>query len=167
MSCVSSGPIRFNRPLSICDECAGRGIVRCNVCEGKGVTRATGQRKRNALNVDRVNGSRWTAVETRAGHRHYIVSEIRGSRKNKNLQLCMTNSCGPEENRVHLWITEEEIRSKSQWRMGWVTMAEIVMADKGPLIDAKTCFRCKGGRTLKCIECDGMGKTGYYQMLHD
>lgn len=162
-----SGPIRFNKPLTICDTCNGRGAVRCNVCEGRGVTRATGQRKRNQMNINRINGSRWTSVEIRSGHRHYVCSEARGSRKKKNLELRMTNSCGPEEKRVNLWITENEIRNKMEWRMGWVTLEEIRMADKGPLIDAKTCFRCKGEQILKCIECDGMGKKGYYQELHN
>ncbi len=129
--------------------------------------RATGHRKRNALVPDRAVGSRWTSVEIRSGHRHYVVSEVRGSRKKKNLQLRMSNSCGPEEKRVHLWITEGEIRDKNEWRMGWVTLEEIRMADKGPLIDAKTCFRCKGERILNCIECDGKGKTGYHQVLYE
>lgn len=153
--------------MSICDDCAGRGVVRCNVCEGRGVTRATGQRKRNALNIERINGSRWTAVETRLGHRHYVVSQVRGSRKKQNFELCMTNSCGPEETRVNIWITEEEIRDKFQWRMGWVTLEEIIMAEKGPLLDMKTCFLCKGKCVVKCAECDGLGKTGYYQTLYD
>mmetsp|Transcript_24115 Transcript_24115/g.27922 ORF Transcript_24115/g.27922 Transcript_24115/m.27922 type:complete len:263 (+) Transcript_24115:179-967(+) len=161
------GPIRFNRPLSICDSCKGRGVVRCNVCEGKGVTRATGNRKRNALNPARVVGSRWTAVEIRHGHRHYIASEIKGSRKKKSLEIRMSNSCGPEEKRVHIWITEEEIRNKAAWRMGWVTLEEIILADKGPLIDAKTCFLCKGHQIIKCVECDGKGKQGYHQVLYD
>ncbi len=162
-----SGPIRLNRPLSVCETCQGRGVVRCNVCDGRGVIRATGHRKRNALNINRVNGSRWTAVVIRSGHRHYVVSEIRGSRKKKNLELRMSNSCGPEEKRVHLWVSEDEIRNKDCWRMGWVTLEEILMADKGPLIDAKVCFRCKGERILKCFECDGTGMKGHHQILHD
>mmetsp|Transcript_15800 Transcript_15800/g.23747 ORF Transcript_15800/g.23747 Transcript_15800/m.23747 type:complete len:273 (+) Transcript_15800:137-955(+) len=161
------GPIRFNRPLAICDACSGRGVVRCNVCEGRGVIRATGHRKRNALVVNRAVGSRWTSVDIRCGHRHYVVSEVKGSRKKKNLELRMSNSCGPEEKRVHLWISEDEIRDKGEWRMGWVTLEEILQADKGPLIDAKVCFRCKGECVIKCVECDGMGKTGYHQVLYD
>jgi len=78
----------------------------------------------------------------------------------------MSNSCGPEEDRVNLWIYEEEVRDKQAWRMGWVTLEEIRMAEKGPLIDAKVCFRCKGDRVLKCTDCDGKGKTGYHQQLY-
>jgi len=47
------------------------------------VTKATGNRKRNALNVERVVGSRWTSVEIREGHRHYVCTESKGSRKKK------------------------------------------------------------------------------------
>jgi len=161
------GPIRFNRPLSTCDACQGRGIVRCNVCDGRAITRATGHRKRNSFDADRVVGSHWTSVEIREGHRHYVCTESKGSRKKKNFQVRMSNSCGPEETKVHLWITEDEIRDKASWRMGWVTLEEIRMADSGPLIDAKICFRCKGERVLKCIECDGKGKLGYHQRIYD
>ena len=161
------GPIRLSRPLTVCDICSGRGVERCNVCDGRGVTKATGHRKRNALNVSRAVGSRWTSVEIREGHRHYVCSEARGTRKKENFEMRMSNSCGPEEKRVHLWIAEEEMRNKFAWRMGWVTFEEIKMADKGPLIDAKACFRCKGGCVIKCVECDGKGKLGYHQQLFD
>merc|ERR1712232_693250 len=98
-------------------------------CEGRGIIRATGSRKRNSINTDRIVGSRWTSVEILEGHRHYVCSEIRGSKKKKNLQLRMSNSCGPKEDRVHLWIGLEEMKSKSIWRQGWVTLQEIKMAD--------------------------------------
>jgi len=64
-------------------------------------------------------------------------------------------------------LAEEEMRNKFAWRMGWVTFEEIKMAHKGPLIDAKACFRCKGGCVIKCVECDGKGKLGYHQQLFD
>jgi len=77
------GPIRYARPLTPCETCLGRCVVRCNVCAGRAVTKATGNRKRNALNVERVVGSRWTSVEIREGHRHYVCTESKGSRKKK------------------------------------------------------------------------------------
>lgn len=161
------GPIRMMRPLRICLDCQGRGMVRCNVCEGRGVTRATGPRKRNTVNPDRIVGSRWTAVEIREGWRHYICAETKGSRKKNNFEVRMTNSCGPEEKRVNLWIPEKEIRDKNIWRSGWLTLDEIRQADFGPLIDAKICFRCKGGKILPCVECEGKGKIGFNQPLYD
>ena len=137
------------------------------VCEGVGLVRATGQRKRNTVNIDRIVGSRWTSVEIRCGHRHYVCDEIKGSRKKKNLSIRMTNSCGPEEERVNLWIEEEELKNKFIWRAGWITLEEIINADKGPLLDEKVCFRCKGDRIIKCAECDGKGKLGFNQVLYD
>lgn len=110
-------------------------ILHNQVCEGRGVTRATGQRKRNALTPSKAIQSKWISVEIRHGHRHYLCTEMRGSRKKKNLELKMTNTCG--ENRVNIWVSEDEIRNKSAWRMGWVTLNDIRLADKGPLIDGK------------------------------
>jgi len=44
-----------------------------------------------------------------------------------------------------------------------VTLEEIRMADRGPLIDDKVCL---GDRVLKCIDCYEKGKTGYHQQLY-
>lgn len=49
----------------------------------------------------------------------------------------MRNSCGPEGDRVHLWVTLEEIQNKSIGRQVWKTLEEIEMADHSALIDAK------------------------------
>merc|ERR1712087_929508 len=80
------GPIRLNSPPRMCLTCAGRGVVRCPVCEGRGVIRATGNRKRNSVNTNKIVGSRWTSREILEGHRHYVCSETRGSKKKENLQ---------------------------------------------------------------------------------
>jgi len=69
------GPIRFSRPLTPCETCLGRCVVRCNVCAGRAVTKATGHRKRNALNVERVVGSRWASVESRGGWTQFECAE--------------------------------------------------------------------------------------------
>ena len=65
------------RPLQVCDICNGGGVVRCHVCEGGNVIRKTGNRKRNALNIKRAVVSRWTSVDSRSDHRHYVCSEVR------------------------------------------------------------------------------------------
>ena len=121
----------------------------------------------NTVNVDRIVGSRWTSVEIMEGHRHYVCSETRGSKKKNNLELRMSNSCGPEEKRVHLWIKSEELRSKDIWRQGWVTLDDIRKANRGALIDAKICFRCKGAKVVTCEECNGVGKVGLNPVIYD
>lgn len=131
---------------------------------------ATGHKKKNSVNMNRIVGSRWTSVETRCGHRQYTVSETRGSKKNKNLEIRMSNCCGPEEKRVHLWIQLEELRSKDMWRAGWTTFKEIKKSrvlNNGVLIDMAECFRCKGERIITCVECSGAGKVENHHIVYD
>lgn len=140
------------------------------VCEGKGVIRATGQKKYNSVDINRIVGSRWTSVEICHGHRQFECSQIQGSNKKNSsnpLEFRMSNCCGPNEKRVHIWITLEELRNKSIWRQGWTTLEDIKSANRGALHDAKICFLCKGNKILKCDECDGTGQVGTQQVLHD
>lgn len=160
------GPIRITKPPRRCDVCAGRGIGRCTVCEGRGVVRATGSRKRNSFAVDRLVQSQWSSVEVYNGHRHHTIVELRGSKKKNNLEIRMRNCCGEQQD---FWITEEELRDKRTWRMGWLTLDDIIKAKEyngGALIDVRRCFRCKGERILLCVDCDGKGIIPSYEPLH-
>ena len=164
------GPIRQSYEPTVCPVCEGRGVVKCNVCEGRGYVAATGSRKKNTVDMRRVVGSRWTSVETRCGHRQYTVSETRGSKKNKNLELRMSNCCGPEEKRVHIWVEYEELRSKQMWRAGWTTLKEVKLSGKlnnGVLLDMAPCFRCKGELVVTCMECGGVGTIENHHVLYD
>jgi tryptophan-rich hypothetical protein len=161
------GPIRLSKPPKVCYQCRGRGVCRCSVCEGRGVVRATGHRKRNSFNVDKLVHSQWSSVEVYNGHRHHTVVETRGSKRKGNLEIRMRNCCGPQED---FWIPEEELRDKRVWRMGWLTLDDILKAGErngGVLIDARICFRCKGERILLCVDCDGKGQIPNYEPLHE
>lgn len=137
------------------------------VCQGRGVVRATGQRKRNSFIVDRLVHSQWSSVEVYNGHRHHTVVETRGSKRKGTLEIRMRNCCGPQDD---FWIAEEELRDKQIWRMGWLTLEEILRAKErngGALIDAKRCFRCKGQRIIHCVDCDGKGEIPSYEPIHN
>lgn len=159
------GPIRPSKPaFRPCDCCRGRGLLRCNVCEGRGVVRATGNTRRNRILVDKLVKSQWTSVEVYNGHRHHTIMEIRGSKKNNNLQVRMRNCCGEQQD---FWISVDELRDKTMWRMGWLTLEQILQANGGALIDARLCFRCKGDRILPCVDCDGLGQIRNFEPLYD
>ncbi len=144
--------------------CVGRGVIRCAVCEGKGAIRATGNRLKNFIHLNRLVGSQWTSVEVYNGHRHHEVVELKGSPKKKNMmQVRMRNCCGEQED---FWISVEELKNKMIWRMGWETLEDIEKANGGPLMDVRLCFRCKGGRILPCVDCGGEGTIPSYEPLH-
>lgn len=157
------GAIRLIKPPRVCDTCRGRGQIRCGVCEGRGIVRASGQSKYNK--IDRLVGSQWTSVEVYNGHRHHTVMEVTGSVRHKdNMAVRMQNCCGPQQD---FWISVQELRDKMVWRRGWLTLQDIERAQGGALRDARLCFRCKGGRILPCIECDGVGEIPSYEPLYD
>ena len=114
--------------------------------------------------MERILETKWTSVEIREGHRQYRVTEVQGSKRNDNVQLRMSNCCGDP---VDFWISLPELKNKAIWRMGWTTLKEIRQADGGALLDARLCFRCKGDRVLKCVDCDGEGKIASYEPLYD
>lgn len=160
------GAVRVARPPQVCDACRGRGRVRCDVCAGRGVVRATGPRRHNSYQIDRLVQSQWTSVETYNGHRHHTIVETRGSRRRGTMEVRMRNCCGEQQD---FWIPEAELREKRIWRMGWRTLDDILRAkdrNGGALIDAKVCFRCKGDRILPCVECDGQGEIPSYEPLY-
>lgn len=160
------GPVRLPRPPTVCDACRGRGVCRCSVCQGRGVVRASGLQKRNQL-PRKLEGSQWTSVEVYRGHRHHTVMEVRGSPRNRNdgsYQVRMRNCCGETSD---FWIPVSEIREKRVWRMGWLTLHDIRKADGGPIVDARFCFRCKGGKILPCVECNGKGEIPSFEPIYD
>lgn len=78
----------------------------------------------------------------REGHRQYVCREMRGSKKQGNIQLCMVNCCGPDDRQVRIWISLEELRDKNRWRAGWTTLQLIRVSkeiNSGALVDAKVC----------------------------
>jgi tryptophan-rich hypothetical protein len=132
------------------------------------VVRTTGHATHNTIpqpNPEQsLLGSRWTSVEVYRGHRHHEVRETRGSYRKRTLHVRMENCCGETNT---FWISLDEIRDKSIWRKGWVTMADIVSANGGPLRDARACFHCHGHKIIKCLECDGQGQIPSHEPLYN
>jgi hypothetical protein len=89
---------------------------------------------------------------------------VRGSKKKENLEVRMGNCCGEP---ISFWVFADELKNKDVWRKGWVTLDEIIQANGGALLDVAVCFRCKGERILKCIDCDGKGQIESHEPLYD
>ena len=77
----------------------------------------------------------------------------------------MGNCCGESKNTF--WVPIPELRDKTLWRKGWVTLEDIRIADGGELFDVTQCFLCKGDKIRKCVECDAQGQIENYRPLYD
>lgn len=76
----------------------------------------------------------------------------------------MANCCG---NPITFWVPAEELKDKTSWRKGWVTLEDIRQADGGALYDIALCFRCKGSRILECVECGGQGEIESFEPIYN
>jgi len=143
---------RAKQPLTACPLCLGRELVKCNVCRGTGEIPKTGFGKKNKINVIKMIGSNWTSCRTRHGWRHFEIVGRRG-RTSKDTLFEVSNCCGPKEERITFLVSLDEIKDKSEWRHGWVTLAEI----EAGMEDRRSCNRCKSMRVIECPMCEGMG----------
>ncbi|GMI33988.1 hypothetical protein TeGR_g3945, partial [Tetraparma gracilis] len=56
-------------------------------------------------------------------------------------------------------VPAAELREKTRWIAGWITLEEIRGAQGGRIRDVpKLCFRCKGTSRIKCLACQGKGE---------
>eukprot|EP00249_Psilotum_nudum_P011242 c23048_g1_i2 orf=51-725(+) len=133
-------------PRAPCLFCRGEGVVPCARCSGRGFLAKGGYHKNNPIDLDRVIGSKWTAVETTFGWRHFIVmSKQRGLKKDWFLELAA--AC--DEN-IRFWINAKNLKDRERWSMGWLQIADILRS-KHMLTPCKS---CKGKARMPCQACD-------------
>eukprot|EP01018_Ginkgo_biloba_P038759 Gb_28552 [translate_table: standard] len=135
-------------PRLPCRICKGRSKVVCDKCDGKGNLARGGYQKKNPVDLDRIIGSKWTAMEATFGWRHFIVhSKQRGLAKEWFLEMVAT--C---DKNTHFWINSKNLKDRDSWSMGWLQRVELV-PDKEKAKDLSFCKACKGEGRLTCTAC--------------
>ncbi len=71
-------------------------------------------------------GSKWTAVSSTWGWRHFQV--INRQEEGKWVFAEMTASCDPQ---TRFWLNVKQLKDVSIWTPGWKTLAEI----RSPVVD--------------------------------
>mmetsp|Transcript_785 Transcript_785/g.1932 ORF Transcript_785/g.1932 Transcript_785/m.1932 type:complete len:408 (-) Transcript_785:1264-2487(-) len=127
-----------------CGTCNGKQLVECALCRGSGVAkkRTRGNAPLNDITATTVLNTKWTAVESQRGQRHFVCVGKTGSGSKGTAQL--TSLIGGE----NFSVTIEELRDKSQWQSGWLTKKEIEEVES-PI----PCRACAGTGEKKCPDC--------------
>lgn len=151
---ISSATARARwRPTRPCRNCAGCGRCACEVCGGRGVLERGGFARRNPVRLDSLVGSKWTAVQAIEGRwRHFICAGRRGKMARTAIAK-LSSTCGPRAKRIHIEVPVTELKQRTRWAGGWVTLEDINNTPK-----PTKCSACRGNRTITCPRCDGRGK---------
>lgn len=141
---------------SACPVCGSAGTVACKSCQGTGHLQRGGYNKRNPVDMTRVIGSRWTAMQQTLGWRHFRVTQVR--KQGKNSFLLMQASC---DHSAQLWVNVQLVKDRKQWAAGWLQMKE--MQDPASLLSSGIqCGVCVGTGRRMCEACKG---EGYSQLI--
>lgn len=145
----------FVKPLSNiytvvpCRLCQGSGEVKCDVCDGQGSLARGGFHKRNPVSIARIVGSKWTAMETTFGWRHFHVhSKRRGPGKDWFLE--MVSTC---DETTRFWMNAKILKDRERWSAGWLQKEELLSIQGEGDSKATICKACKGCRTKLCPMC--------------
>lgn len=148
--------------VSRCRLCKGRGKRSCTTCSGRGFLELGGFSRRNTVRMDSLVGSQWTSrpgikckVEERIRWRHFLCVGRKG-KGTKNTIAQLSSTCGPPENRIVIDVPISQLKDRSQWMGGWITLAKL---DEGEM-KRTTCRACSGLRAVPCPRCDGLGQVG-------
>eukprot|EP00879_Flechtneria_rotunda_P004387 GHRR01004638.1.p1 GENE.GHRR01004638.1~~GHRR01004638.1.p1 ORF type:complete len:307 (+),score=67.44 GHRR01004638.1:157-1077(+) len=128
--------------LGGCLGCSGTGRVTCKECEGRGFLRRGGYNKKNPLNMARIRGSKWTAMQETMGWRHFMVLQHR--KLDRQVFVLMQASC---DHSIQLWVNAQSLRKRSCWAAGWLPMSEVQGLG----------LELQGTQGLKCQSCAGLG----------
>ncbi|GIL59661.1 hypothetical protein Vafri_14391, partial [Volvox africanus] len=135
-----------------CSQCGGTGKCTCSDCAGRGRLSRAGYNKRNRVDMTRVVGSKWTAMQETMGWRHFRVIQCRKGASGVAF-VHMQASCDPA---TQLWINASNLKDRDLWAAGWLQKSE--MEDpSAAMAGGVPCRACSGTGAIPCPVCDATG----------
>ncbi len=149
---------------SPCFWCRGTSTVPCAACRGTG-NASTGKNHhaRNHVNLSRVVGTKWTALERTFGWRHFEVKEymhvLKADPRKKNgkqTYVLLEATCDAS---VRLWVDIEILKSRQIWSAGWLqkeTLQKLLAEEEhggGNRDLSSPCQACGGRKVAPCRYC--------------
>jgi tryptophan-rich hypothetical protein len=150
-------------PLATADTRARRVsvlLVSRSACGGTGNASAgRNHHARNHVNLSRVVGTKWTALERTFGWRHFEVKEYMhvlkadpGKKNGKQTYVLLEATCDAS---ARLWVDIEILKSRRVWSAGWLqkeTLQRLLEEEEDH--GAQTpCRACGGGKVMPCRYC--------------
>ncbi|GIL85582.1 hypothetical protein Vretimale_13319 [Volvox reticuliferus] len=135
-----------------CSKCGGTGKCTCSDCAGRGRLSRAGYNKKNRVDMTRVVGSKWTAMQETMGWRHFRVIQCRKGASGVAF-VHMQASCDPA---TQLWINAGNLKDRDLWAAGWLQKSE--MEDPtAAMAGGVPCRACSGTGAIPCPVCDATG----------
>ncbi|KAG2438643.1 hypothetical protein HXX76_005190 [Chlamydomonas incerta] len=136
-----------------CSNCGGTGSCTCVDCGGRGRLGRAGYNKRNRVDMTRIVGSKWTAMQETMGWRHFRVIQCRKGSGAGMAFVQLQASCEPA---TQLWMNASNLKDRDLWAAGWLQKSQ--MEDPaGAAAAGVTCRACSGSGTTPCPVCDATG----------
>jgi len=145
---------------SPCFWCHGTATSPCSACGGTGNASAgRNHHARNHVNLSRVVGTKWTALERTFGWRHFEVKEYMhvlkadpGKKNGKQTYVLLEATCDAS---ARLWVDIEILKSRRVWSAGWLQKETLQrLLEEEEEHGAQTpCRACGGGKVMPCRYC--------------
>eukprot|EP00850_Spirogloea_muscicola_P011450 SM000071S21074 [mRNA] locus=s71:189844:191066:- [translate_table: standard] len=148
-------PLARLYPRLPCRHCRGTKRVSCDVCQGRGYLLKGGFHRHNPVNVDRIVGSKWTAMESTFGWRHFQVdSKTKGQGKQWFVE--MVSTC---ESNTRFFVNLRNLKDRASWSMGWLQKQELQRLEESRT-QQNICKACHGLGSLVCTSCSSSASPG-------
>eukprot|EP00193_Tetraselmis_chui_P020570 CAMPEP_0177779780 /NCGR_PEP_ID=MMETSP0491_2-20121128/16811_1 /TAXON_ID=63592 /ORGANISM="Tetraselmis chuii, Strain PLY429" /LENGTH=233 /DNA_ID=CAMNT_0019299425 /DNA_START=65 /DNA_END=766 /DNA_ORIENTATION=+ len=151
----AKGAVRFNiapvkqtggsRPRRrTCRRCSGTTKVACKDCKGAGQLPRGGYNKKNPIIMDKIIGSKWTAMERTFGWRHFTATQKR--KEGKDVYVLLVATCDPA---TRLWVNVENLKDRQRFAAGWLQKVQLNEVDTA----GAQCRSCSGTGEAACPLC--------------
>jgi len=145
-----------------CTRCIGSGLQECLICHGCGRLNRGGFHKRNPINWDKVVGTKWTAMESTFGWRHFYVKERK--KQNKMYMLLLEATCDVD---TKFWINGKNLKERERWAAGWIDRVDMQALESNEVTaNDKLCKKCHGVGQITCSMCKGTGHPSASELVN-
>lgn len=149
-----SVPLRRREAAGVCAWCENRRLLECDSCCGSGriASSSGGYHARNSIHLDRIVGSKWTALERTLGWRHFCVAQKMVVSNGKQF-LLMVATC---DERAKIWVPLDVVRCRDVWAPGWLQREALkkLIAER---VEGSACGECGGSGSVACRFCCSPG----------
>jgi len=139
-------PVERKAPVRtrICRRCRGSCTIDCKDCRGSGQLPRGGYQKKNPVNMNRLIGSKWTAMERTFGWRHFRATQNR--KEGKCSYVLLVATC---DEATQFWVDVQNLKDREKFASGWLQKVELQNITAG----GAECRTCSATGKVTCPLC--------------